>query len=84
MSEYHVINGRAARLDAPAKATGRAVFIDDMSMPGMLYGAMLQSPLAHAKILSIDTSAALRLPGAKAIVNAKEDGLVKYGVSPAR
>jgi 4-hydroxybenzoyl-CoA reductase alpha subunit len=84
MKSYDVINGRKARIDAPAKATGRATFIADMSMPGMLYGALLQSPVAHAKILSIDTSAAEKLPGVKAVVTAKDAGKVKYGVSPAR
>ncbi len=63
MSEYDVINRRAARLDAPDKATGRAKYVDDLSLPGMLYGALLQSPLAHARILHIDTSRARRLPG---------------------
>ena len=84
MSEYNVINTRAPKIDTPDKATGRAVFIDDMTMPGMLYGALLQSPLAHARIVSIDTSAAEKLPGVKAVVTSKEAGLVNYGVSPAR
>ena len=84
MSDFEVINTRAIRLDSPDKATGRAVYVDDMSMPGMLYGVMLQSPLAHAGILNIDASAARRLPGVKAVVTSKEAGLIKYGVSPAR
>jgi len=84
MSGYDVINSRATRIDSHDKARGRAVFIDDMKMPGMLYGVMLQSPLASAKILSIDTSAAKKLPGVKAVVTSKEAGLIKYGVSPAR
>jgi 4-hydroxybenzoyl-CoA reductase alpha subunit len=84
MSEHNVINSRARRLDTPAKATGRAVFVDDISKPGMLYGALLQSPLAHARILSIDTSAAEKLPGVRCVVTAKEAGLTPYGVSPAR
>ncbi|MBI5571508.1 MAG: molybdopterin-dependent oxidoreductase [Desulfomonile tiedjei] len=84
MSEFRVLNTRAARLDAPAKATGRAKYADDLAMPGMLYGAILQSPLAHAKILNIDTSKARKFPGIRAVVTAKEAGLVKYGVSPAR
>jgi 4-hydroxybenzoyl-CoA reductase alpha subunit len=84
MNEYKVINSRARRLDTPAKATGRAVFVNDISKPGMLYGALLQSPHAHAKILSIDTSAAEKLPGVKCVVTAKEAGLIPYGVSPAR
>jgi 4-hydroxybenzoyl-CoA reductase alpha subunit len=84
MSQYDVINTRAPRLDAPSKATGRAIYIDDMTLPGMLYGALLQSPYAHAKILNIDTSRASRLRGVKAVVTAKEAGRIKYGVSPAR
>lgn len=84
MTQFQVLNSRAPRLDAPAKATGRAIYADDLSMPGMLYGAILHSPLAHARILNIDTSRALKLPGVKAVVTAKDAGLIKYGVSPAR
>ena len=84
MEDYRVINSRLARLDAPAKATGRAVFIDDMSLPGMLHAALLQSPLPHARIQNIDTSRAERLPGVKAVITSKDAGLVRYGVSPAR
>jgi 4-hydroxybenzoyl-CoA reductase alpha subunit len=84
MSDYNVINSRARRLDTPDKATGRAVFVDDISKPGMLFGALLQSPFAHANILGIDTSAAEKLPGVKCVVTAKEAGLTPYGVSPAR
>ncbi|MGB6063569.1 MAG: molybdopterin cofactor-binding domain-containing protein [Desulfomonilaceae bacterium] len=84
MTEFQVINTKAPRLDAPAKATGRAKYADDFSMPGMLYAAILQSPLPHAKILHIDTSKARKLPGVKAVITAKDVGLVRYGVSPAR
>jgi len=84
MTQFQVLNTRAPRLDAPAKATGQAKYADDLAMPGMLWGAILHSPYAHAKILHIDTSKALKLPGVKAVVTAKEAGLVKYGVSPAR
>jgi len=84
MSDYKVLNTRATRLDAPAKATGTAKYAEDLSMPGVLQGAILQSPVAHARILHIDTSRAVRLPGVKAVLTAKEAGLVKYGVSPAR
>ena len=84
MTEYHVINGRAPRVDAPAKATGRAVYVDDIKLPGMLYGALLQSPLPHANILNIDTSKARKLPGVKSVVTAEDAGMVHYGVSPAR
>ena len=84
MSDYSTVNSRAPRVDAPAKATGSAVYIDDIRLPGMLYGAVLHSPLAHARILNIDTSRAKRLPGVKSVVTSQDAGLVKYGVSPAR
>jgi 4-hydroxybenzoyl-CoA reductase subunit alpha len=84
MSEFSVLNTRTPRLDGPAKATGKAKYTDDLSMPGMVFGVILQSPIAHGKILHIDTSRAAKLRGVKAIATAKEAGLVKYGVSPAR
>jgi len=84
MKDYSVINSRAARIDAPDKACGNANYIDDIRVPGMLFGALLHSPLAHAKILRIDTSKAEKLAGVKAVVTARDAGTAKYGVSPAR
>src|SRR5260370_38257248 len=43
--------------------TGQALFIDDVELPGMLHVAFLRSQIAHAKIISIDVSRALRRPG---------------------
>ena len=82
--KYDVLNTRLPRVDARAKATGDARYADDLSMSNMLYGAVLHSPLAHAKILNIDTSEAKKLPGVKDIITAKEAGSIKFGVSPAR
>ena len=82
--QFDVLNTRAPRVDAAIKATGKAQYADDLNRTGQLYGAILQSPLAHAKIISIDTAIASRLPGVKAIITAKDVGLTKYGVSPAR
>ncbi|MHB8108726.1 MAG: molybdopterin cofactor-binding domain-containing protein [Syntrophorhabdaceae bacterium] len=84
MSAYNVINTRVPRVDARAKATGEASYAADISLPNMLYGAVLQSPLAHAKIVNIDVSGAKKLPGVRDIVTAKEAPSVRYGVSPAR
>ncbi len=81
---YHTVNSRVPRVDARAKATGEARYAADLAMPGMLYGALLQSSLPHARILNIDVSRAKMLSGVKDIVTAKEAGTVKYGVSPAR
>jgi xanthine dehydrogenase YagR molybdenum-binding subunit len=56
------------RLDGPAKAAGSAKYTYDLSRPGMLYARLLGSPLAHARITSIDLSAAEKLPGVKAVL----------------
>ena len=84
MKEFNVINSRVPRVDARAKVTGDARYTADLSMPNMLYGALLQSPHAHAKILNIDTSAAKKLIGVKEVVTAKEASPIKFGLSPAR
>src|SRR6266576_7276533 len=47
---------------------GRGTFVDDIQLPGMLHGAILRSPLAHARIVSIDTSAAEAHPKVKAVI----------------
>ncbi len=64
----HVIGTSVPRLDGPAKVTGAARYTYDISLPGLLHGRTLRSPHPHARIVSIDTSKAARLPGVKAIV----------------
>lgn len=81
---YKILNTRLPRVDAVDKVTGNVKYTDDLSRPGMLKVAILHSPVAHAKILKIDTSRAEKLPGVKAIVTGKDAGTVRYGVSPAR
>lgn len=54
--------------DAVAKVTGQAKYTGDLKLPRMLYGKMLFSPHAHAKIVNIDTSEAEALPGVRAVV----------------
>lgn len=62
-----VIGTRPIRHDGVDKVTGRAVYGNDMNLPGMLHGKILRSPHAHARIKSIDTSAAAKLPGVMAV-----------------
>ena len=73
-----VVNKPEVKVDAVKLAKGRAVFTDDMELPGMLYGALLTSPHAHARILDIDTSAAERLPGVHAVLTYKNTARVLY------
>lgn len=69
---YNVIGTRPIRHDGADKVTGRAIYGGDFSLPGMLYANVLRSPHAHARIVSIDTSAAEAMPGVFAAVTAKD------------
>ena len=80
MNEYSLIGKRLPRIDAKEKVTGKALYTDDISMSGMLCGMILRSPLAHARIVRIDTKKAMRLPGVKAIVTGEDTAKVRYGV----
>lgn len=62
-----VIGKPTPRLDGRLKVTGAAKYTADINLPGMLYGKMLTSSIAAGKIKSIDTSAAEKLPGVKAV-----------------
>jgi xanthine dehydrogenase molybdenum-binding subunit len=69
---FRVIGTRPGRADAADKVTGRAVFGADVRLPGMIVGLVLRSPHAHARIVSIDTSDAERLPGVLAVITARD------------
>ena len=60
------------RADGRLKLAGQAEFTGDIRLPGMLYGAVLHSPVAHARITAIDTSAAEKLGGVVAILLAED------------
>ncbi len=60
------------RREDPSLLMGTATYINDMKLPGMLHAAVLRSPYAHARILSIDTSAAKKLPGVYAVLTGRE------------
>jgi xanthine dehydrogenase YagR molybdenum-binding subunit len=62
-----LIGTKIQRLDGPAKATGKAKYSFDINRPGLLHALMLRSPHAHAKIKSLDTAAAEKMPGVKAV-----------------
>src|SRR6476469_5720676 len=66
------IGQRTIRPDGMDKVTGRAQFAADTAMPGMIWGKVLRSPHAHARIRSINTSKAEKLPGVKAVITAKD------------
>lgn len=68
---YTVVGRDVERVDGREKVSGRAEYVADISLPGMLWGAIVRSPHAHARIRSIDTSQARKLPGVWAVVTAE-------------
>jgi aerobic carbon-monoxide dehydrogenase large subunit len=64
--------GRLKRKEDPRFIRGQGTYVDDVNLPGMLHGAVLRSPLAHARIVSIDTSAALAHPKVRAVITGKD------------
>lgn len=69
-----LLSHKIARVDGPAKVQGAAKYSYDISRPGMLYGRILRSPHAHARVKSIDLSAAQRMPGVRAVLAHVEPG----------
>src|SRR5213079_2052585 len=85
------IGKRTPRPDGADKVTGRAAYAADTTMPGMIWGKVLRSPHPHARIRSIDTSKAEKLPGVKAVVTARDivdfpidKGAVMLGIQDMR
>jgi CO/xanthine dehydrogenase Mo-binding subunit len=70
--ELKIVGTRPIRPDGVDKVVGRANFGADMKMPGMLHGKIKRSPHPHARILKIDTSKALALPGVRAVVTSAD------------
>jgi CO/xanthine dehydrogenase Mo-binding subunit len=70
--DLKVVGTRPIRPDGVDKVTGRAVFAADTRASGMLWGKILRSPHAHARIVAIDTSKAEALTGVKAVVTSKD------------
>ena len=68
------------QVTARAKVLGRAQYAGDIKLPGMLHGKVLRSPYPHARIASIDVSAALALPGVKAVLTGADAPKTMWGV----
>ena len=82
MEEYSVVGKSVERTDGRVKVTGKARYAGDLIAPGMLHGKILRSPLAHAKIVNIDTSRAKALPGVMAVITGKDFPGIPFGTRP--
>ena len=82
--DLDVVSHGVTRYDAPDKVTGRAKYTADIRLPGMIYGKILGSTVAHGLIRKIDVSRARELPGVLAVLTGADVPDTLYGVSPAR
>ena len=80
MEEFINVGKRIPKMDAEEKVAGKAIYIHDLKIPGMLYGKILYSSHPHAKIKSIDTSKVEKLPGVKAVLTGYNIPPIKFGV----
>ena len=78
---FSTIGKRNRKVEGLAKVTGRAIYTDDMTLPRMLHGKLLRSIHPHARIRSIDSSAALALAGVHAVITGR-DLPVYFGIIP--
>src|SRR5258708_16552661 len=79
MPEINGLGHSMKRKEDPRLVRGRGNFIDDVKLPGMLHLDIVRSPYAHARIKSIDSSKALKVPGVAAVITGKD--LDKYGLA---
>ena len=79
MSNFNYIGKDVPRPEGPDKAAGKALYVQDLQRPGMLYGKIKFSAHPHARILNIDTSKAEKLPGVKAVITAYNTPEIRIG-----
>jgi xanthine dehydrogenase molybdenum-binding subunit len=79
MEEFEYVGKKIPKLDAVDKVTGRSIYVQDLKVPGMLYGKILRSKYPHARIVHIDTSKAKSLLGVRAVITANDVPEIRFG-----
>src|SRR6185436_5077522 len=79
--ERRVAGKRLKRIDGIGKVTGKHVYASDFALPGMLFGKILRSSEAHARIVRLDVGKALALPGVRTILTAKDIPQILFGTA---
>lgn len=79
MEPLSYVGKSVRRKDGPDKVTGRAVYSQDVKLPGTLVGRILRSPHPHARLVRIDASRARQLPGVKAVITVDDTKGIKHG-----
>ena len=80
--EGHTLGDRMPRKEDGRFIRGKGNYVDDVRLPQMLQSAILRSPYAHARIKSVDASAALELSGVHAVIRVSAAGAIAFTVTP--
>src|SRR5690606_12836717 len=81
MGEFAIGQG-VSRFEDPRLVRGAGHYVDDIKLPGMAYGVVLRSPHAHARIKSVDTTAARAAPGVLTVLTAADVKAAGWGDLP--
>src|ERR687887_1558017 len=79
-TQMSVIGKPQPRVDGPLKVTGRAMYASDFSFPGLLYAVPVEATIANGKIQKIDTAAAEKMPGVRAIFHRANIGQISRSI----
>src|SRR5436190_19441756 len=79
--DRRVAGKRLKRIDGIGKVTGKHIYASDFALPGMLFGKILRSSEAHARIKHLDVTKALALPGVRTILTAKDIRQICFGTA---
>ena len=71
--------GRGARVDGELKVSGQMMYADDLALPGLLYVAVVRSPYAHARIISINIEEARKVPGVHRVLTGADVAGLRFG-----
>ena len=71
--------GRGARVDGELKVRGQVMYADDLALPGLLYVAVVRSPYPHARIVSVNTEEARKLPGVHRVLTGADVASLRFG-----
>ena len=79
MTTYAVVGKPVTRQEGPDKVSGSFRYAADVNLPGMIWGKVLRSPYPHARIVNIDVSRAVALPGVHAVITGKDTAGMRIG-----
>jgi len=79
MKNQRIVGNPTPRVEGIEKVTGKAVYAADVTLPDMLWGRVLRSPIAHGRIKRIDVTQALQLPGVRAVITGKDVAGLRIG-----